>query len=50
MRLPAQVQVGRTDGWLFKTESGLQARYGKGSRKGAFSMSHQALGLGGAEG
>ena len=31
--MPAEVQVGRSDGWLLKTESGLQVCYGKGPRK-----------------
>jgi hypothetical protein len=30
--LPAEVQVGRSDGWLFTTESGLQASLEEGSR------------------
>src|SRR4051794_34848642 len=29
-RLPAEVQVGRSDGWSFKTRSGLQACYREG--------------------
>src|SRR5690348_13720298 len=34
-RLPAKVQVGRSDGWSSTTRSGLQACYGGGSRFGS---------------
>src|SRR3954453_23258929 len=37
-RLPAKVQVGRRDGWLLKTESGLPACYGKGPLGGLFYL------------
>src|SRR3954454_181339 len=37
-RLPAKVQVGRRDGWLLKTESGLPACYGRGPHTGALSI------------
>jgi hypothetical protein len=37
MKLPAEVQVGRTDGWLPTTESGLPACYGE-PRLGGVSL------------
>src|SRR3954453_10796011 len=36
-RLPAKVQVGRSDGWSFTTRSGLQACYGEGPLRRALA-------------
>ena len=45
--MPAKVQVGRSDGWLLTTESGLQACYGKAPLRRGFSIARTDSGAAG---